>query len=217
MDDLYFRQRNLYDPARHNPDDVTFIGCGSLGGALAHTMAKLGVENFTLIDFDNVEAHNLPNQPYWPEHVGEAKVEALSDVIMRENPRANVIMLNERWTPERRLHSGGVLVNAADDIDVRREAAEAAPVDTFIIDVRSGTDSFNVLLCDKSTAAWDYYKTTFFKAEEAAGTDCNAQSTVYASYLIASIALQQFVRWATMKSYHHRIDGCLETLQLVTI
>lgn len=208
--ELYFRQRNLYLPSEHNRH-ATIIGCGSLGSVIACLMAKLGVENFTLYDADRVEEHNLPNQAFYPGQVGQNKSEALKQLIETINPQASVFHIPEFYTQDFRIEEG-VVVNAPDCMDARQLVAEQAPLKSFIIDVRSGTDSYNVLMCDKSTQDWDYYKTTFFKNEEAQGTDCNAQSIVYSSHLIAAIALQQYVRWATMKSYHKRVDGCLESL-----
>mgnify|MGYP003132319520 CR=1 FL=1 len=68
-----------------NPDDqrlkITIIGVGSSGSFIALTLAKMGFRNITIIDFDKVELHNIPNQFYRMKDIGKYKVDALQDII----------------------------------------------------------------------------------------------------------------------------------------
>lgn len=65
-----------------NPDSFTtpihIIGCGATGSWVALQLAKLGIENVFLYDFDVVEIHNLPNQYFGLDDIGKNKAEALS-------------------------------------------------------------------------------------------------------------------------------------------
>jgi molybdopterin/thiamine biosynthesis adenylyltransferase len=75
---------------------VTIVGCGGTGSAVAHILARAGVQTFILIDYDRFEASNLERlhgssaadarakpKPY--------KVNILQDLIRSINPKAVII------------------------------------------------------------------------------------------------------------------------------
>ncbi|MDP2787175.1 MAG: ThiF family adenylyltransferase [Pseudomonadota bacterium] len=68
---------------------LLIAGCG-IGSGPAVCAARLGFENFILVDGDVVDAHNLNRQFYDFADVGKPKVEALKDKILRINPQAKV-------------------------------------------------------------------------------------------------------------------------------
>jgi molybdopterin/thiamine biosynthesis adenylyltransferase len=69
-------------------------GCG-IGSSLAICAARLGFENFVLVDGDVVEAHNLNRQFYEFGDIGQPKVTALRDKILSINPEARIEIFNE--------------------------------------------------------------------------------------------------------------------------
>ena len=73
----YTRQLGFFDPAEHSSAAVSVIGLGGIGSFAAVSLAKLGVPSLTLMDFDEVEAHNVPNQFYSTDAIGLAKAEAI--------------------------------------------------------------------------------------------------------------------------------------------
>src|ERR1700748_433265 len=83
----YTRQRDFFNPTEVNAS-ATIAGCGGIGSFTAFALAKLGVQHFTLIDFDTVDEHNLPNQmfsvasyDFADGDVGRLKVDALADQL----------------------------------------------------------------------------------------------------------------------------------------
>ncbi len=68
---------------------LLIAGCG-IGSSPAICAARMGFENFVLIDGDIVDAHNLNRQFYDFADVGKSKVEALKDKILRINPESRV-------------------------------------------------------------------------------------------------------------------------------
>jgi molybdopterin/thiamine biosynthesis adenylyltransferase len=78
-------------------------GCG-IGSSLAVCAARIGFENFILIDGDTVEVHNLNRQFFDFADVGRLKVDALAEKILRINPQAKVqavpVMLDDANTPQ---------------------------------------------------------------------------------------------------------------------
>jgi sulfur carrier protein ThiS adenylyltransferase len=68
---------------------VGLAGAGGLGSNCAMMLARSGVANLVLVDGDVVDASNLNRQQYFPRHVGQSKVCALSEQI-RELGVANI-------------------------------------------------------------------------------------------------------------------------------
>lgn len=68
---------------------LLIAGCG-IGSSSAVCAARMGFENFVLVDGDVVDAHNLNRQFYDFADVGQPKVDALKAAILRVNPQARV-------------------------------------------------------------------------------------------------------------------------------
>lgn len=104
-------------------DRIHIIGCGSVGSTVAEILARAGVVNFTLWDFDVVEAHNLANQMFREADVGKPKVEALTDILYEINPEVkdHVKIQADGW---RGQQLNGYVFLCVDDIELRREIVE---------------------------------------------------------------------------------------------
>lgn len=60
----FSRQMTVFDPGKFK-EPVHVRGCGATGSWLAVMLAKLGVQDLHLHDFDIIEEHNLPNQLFY--------------------------------------------------------------------------------------------------------------------------------------------------------
>ena len=70
---------------------IAIVGVGGVGGALAISLARCGVENFTLIDFDKVSASNINRQVVaFEQTIGKNKVDVLKEMILAINKNAKV-------------------------------------------------------------------------------------------------------------------------------
>ena len=82
-DELYRRQREIFDPAAHRDvlGDIALVGCGAIGSAVAITLAKMGIrDRLYLYDPDDVEPHNVANQlAFSRSDAGATKVSATPD------------------------------------------------------------------------------------------------------------------------------------------
>jgi len=114
--------------ARHSPGIQTRLrkacvgiaGVGGLGSAVALALARLGVGQLIVADFDMVEPSNLNRQQYFLDQIGLPKVYALRDTLRRINPHVRLTAchlkltaanLGEIFTPVQ------VLVEAFDRVD----------------------------------------------------------------------------------------------------
>lgn len=96
------------------------IGCGSVGSAVAEMLARLGIINFVLYDFDIVEPHNLANQMFVHSDIKVPKVEAVKRIITDINPEANatIEVFGEGYSNQ---NLNGYVFLCVDNIDLRRE------------------------------------------------------------------------------------------------
>lgn len=70
---------------------VAIAGLGGVGGEHVHTLARLGVANFHLSDFDEFDVHNLNRQAgAFMSTMGERKLDVLARMARDINPEADI-------------------------------------------------------------------------------------------------------------------------------
>lgn len=79
---------------------VGIAGLGGLGSAIALSLARTGIGQLHLVDFDLVEPSNLNRQQYRLCHLGMTKTEALRQEIAEINPYVSVKTDQVRVTEE---------------------------------------------------------------------------------------------------------------------
>lgn len=80
------------------PTNITIIGTGGFGGWIAIFAAKAGVAEISLVNHSgrangksrDVEGREISVGPFEDSHLGEAKVDALEELILRTNPNTKV-------------------------------------------------------------------------------------------------------------------------------
>lgn len=107
---------------------VCVIGIGGVGSWSAEALARSGVGKITLIDLDHVAESNINRQIHADDvTLGQAKVLAMRDRIMRINPRCDVACIEDFIEPENvaaLLPTCDAVIDAIDQ--VRAKAALAA-------------------------------------------------------------------------------------------
>jgi len=94
--------------ARHTPNvhkkikegKVAIAGLGGLGSHIAVMLARTGVGQLLLVDFDVVEPSNLNRQHYSISHLGMPKTVALKKQLREINPFVNIEIMQTKITPE---------------------------------------------------------------------------------------------------------------------
>ncbi len=71
------------------------LGGSGIGSVIAECALRLGFENITIIDGDQVELSNLNRQNYTIDDIEKDKVKALQDRLQSINPNANINVYNE--------------------------------------------------------------------------------------------------------------------------
>ncbi|MBN1970275.1 MAG: sulfur carrier protein ThiS adenylyltransferase ThiF [Candidatus Delongbacteria bacterium] len=106
---------------------VGIIGCGGLGSNVAISLARSGVENFTICDFDKVEATNLNRQHFFLDDIGLYKVNAIEKYLkgINLNISLNKILL--------KIDSDNI-TGLFDNCDIIVEAVDLAETKKTIIE-----------------------------------------------------------------------------------
>lgn len=61
-------------PRPYRNYQMTIIGAGAIGSRIFASLVELGMKRVTVIDFDDVESHNLANQIFMNRDIGRPKV-----------------------------------------------------------------------------------------------------------------------------------------------
>ena len=104
-------------------EKLNIIGCGSVGSTICELLARFGLTNANLYDFDVVEEHNLANQMFTTKNLYKPKVEGVYDRWVDINPEAakTLKLYGEGWKGEK---LSGYVFLAVDNIDLRRKIVE---------------------------------------------------------------------------------------------
>lgn len=161
----------FFQPEKSN-SKIHIVGCGSVGSTVAENLARCGVTNFVLWDFDIVEKHNIVNQMFRQQDIGKPKVEALRDILTDINPDLvdTVELKPEGWNGK--LMSG-VIFLCVDSIELRREIVERhmnSPYVKAVFDFRTLLESAQHYAADWQNFKMkqDLLKSMQFSHEEAA-------------------------------------------------
>ena len=87
---MFSRLKGIFDTRVLASKTVGVIGLGSGGSLGAVELAKTGVGNFILVDFDRLKAHNIMRHVCGLADVGRFKTRAVRDAILQHNPQASV-------------------------------------------------------------------------------------------------------------------------------
>lgn len=205
----YQRQMNFYSPsARHN---VLIVGAGSTGSYLAFGLARMGVKDITVVDFDTVENHNLPNQFFSESQLSEKenelfKVFALEaslrqfmpDTMRSINWKAIPKNIKEVW--DEVFPSGlqySAIFMAVDDMKIRKwlwtEFKAKGHKTRWYIDPRTGGEYANIFSVDtKDMESRNIYEENLWSNEEVAPLPCTGRAVIDVTLCVVGECIGRF-------------------------
>lgn len=136
--------------ARHSPKvhetvrraRVGIAGLGGLGSNIAAMLARLGVGQLVLADFDVVEPSNLNRQNYFVSHLGQNKTDATASLIHEINPFISVETHTVRVTADNACELFGhcdVVCEAFDNPACKAELVSALLSESDTVRIVSGS------------------------------------------------------------------------------
>ena len=201
----------FFDPATLK-GRIHIIGCGSVGSTVAELLARFGIEEFVLYDFDTVEPHNLVNQMFTTKHLYRPKTECVAEMLKEINPDVKIRIEPEGWKDQ--ILDGYVFL-AVDNIELRKEIAEANKYNTYVkamFDFRTGLTDAQHYAADwtdmKSKKA--FLSTMDFTHEEAKVTTqmsaCQVSMCVAPTVrMIANVGVANFINFVSGRHLYKQI------------
>jgi len=188
----YWRQLGILPPKDLENCSVTLIGAGGIGSPTAITLAKMGVPNLTIYDFDVVDIHNLPNQIYRIQDLKRLKVEALKEIIC-EFSDCKVTPINAYFDATTKAR--GIVICAVDKMSVRQEIWKSIRYNLHVplyIDARMGAEVLRLHTLkptDLNSVRW--YESTMYGDEDALEAPCTERAIIYTVMMAASLITNQ--------------------------
>ncbi len=106
---------------------IAVAGAGGVGGLHLLTLARLGVGNFNIADFDTFDVVNISRQfGALKSTIGKPKASVLAEMVRDINPSAGVRLFHEGVTPENMesfLDEADIFIDGIDffSLDIRRQ------------------------------------------------------------------------------------------------
>lgn len=212
----YSRQREAFEVEKFNMP-VHVIGAGATGSWVVLMLAKMGIQNIHVWDFDTVEEHNLPNQAFraltnWDDDmgytgtdIGKSKAESIQIIaseatgLNEDNGDFQVTVHNERVDGSQRL--SGIVFMLTDTMSSRKEIWEKAiklkPQVKLLIETRMDLEGgFIYCINPIHTPQIKEYEKTFYTDEQAAVSACGTSQSLVATALhISSVAVWQLINF----------------------
>jgi hypothetical protein len=201
---------DLFSPDKFGDKEVHVVGVGATGSYVTYQLAKMGVKNLHVWDFDDVESHNLPNQIFRLKDVGRAKVDALKEIIS-EATGIEITVHNEAVTGGTKLH--GIVFLLVDSMNVRKDiwlgSLKFKLSVELMIETRMAIDNGRVYAIKPSRPAdIKLWEGTLYSDEEAEESPCTNRSIAPTVSFIASLAVWKLIKFFNGEDYERELILC---------
>lgn len=152
------KSREFFNPEGCK-DTINLIGCGSVGSTVAELLARFGLTNVKLYDFDIVEEHNLANQMFTTKNLYKPKLEGVYERWVEINPEAakTLKLYSDGWNGQK---LSGYVFLCADNIELRKRIVEE---NRYNMSIKAMFD-FRTALKDAQHYAADWQKQSDIEA-----------------------------------------------------
>jgi molybdopterin/thiamine biosynthesis adenylyltransferase len=188
----YTRQVDIFNPEEFKDIKIGVVGVGSVGSFIVLTLTKMGFKNITVWDDDTVEEHNLPNQFYPLDKLGQSKVSALHTLI-EYMTGVTITPINFKFTLET-YQQVDILISAVDSMEARRAIWKCGKEHQLYIDSRMGGEYIRIFIV-KGQADYAHYE----KSLERVGIQlpCTARTIIYnvlANASLVALLVKKFLK-----------------------
>ena len=164
--------------------NIFVIGVGWVGSMTSLVLAKMWLKNITIIDWDEVEDHNVASQFYKESQLNKSKVESLAENIL-EFTWVEVKAIYGRWDKDTKIDAD-IVILAVDDMDVRKDVVDyyKDSLETIVIETRMWWVEYMIQTFYPMA---DYYAwlATWFPQSEADPVICTEKAICFNTAIIA--------------------------------
>lgn len=183
------KSAEFFDPETCT-ERIHIIGCGSVGSTVAELLARFGLKNVSLYDFDVVEEHNLANQMFTTKNLYKPKVEGVYERWIEINPEAakTIKLYGDGWNGQK---LSGYVFLCVDNIDLRRRIVEE---NKYNMNIKAMFDFRTALVTAQHYAAnWNNEKDIEFLLDQMDFTHAEAEKNVPVSACKVSLCVMPTV------------------------
>ena len=201
----FSRQANILNPEEFNRP-IHIIGAGATGSWVAFTLAKMGLNNITVYDFDEVGMHNLPNQMFGLNDIDKNKALSIRNIIRRFTG-FNIKARTQKVEGGQPLQ--GIVFMLTDTMKSRKDIYNMSiknnPNIDLLIETRMDLRGGRIYAIDpKNRYMCKQYEGTFYSDDEAEVSACGVSQTVLPTALaITSHAIWKLLNYINGEPFSH--------------
>ena len=201
----FSRQANILNPEEFNRP-IHIIGAGATGSWVAFTLAKMGLSNITVYDFDEVGMHNLPNQMFGLNDIDKNKALSIRNIIRRFTG-FNIKAKTQKVEGGQPLQ--GIVFMLTDTMKSRKDIYNMSiknnPNIDLLIETRMDLRGGRIYAIDpKNRYMCKQYEGTFYSDDEAEVSACGVSQTVLPTALaITSHAIWKLLNYINGEPFSH--------------
>lgn len=192
------RHEEVFSPTAFGNKRVDVIGAGATGSRIALSLAKLGVSNLHVWDFDTVESHNITNQAFRLTDIGKPKVEALAEIV-KEATGLEIVQHPEKVDGTQKLAE--VVFVLTDTMASRKEIFEKGlklkPWTKIFFETRMGIADGRIYSVNPlKPTEYKAYADTLYEDEVSEESACGGKISVGpTAEAVSAAAVWQFILW----------------------
>jgi len=197
----YNNSSGILDNVKYWNTPILIVWIWGIWWTLAVILAKMGMENITVVDYDRCENHNIQSQIYREKDIGKYKTDALKEICL-EQSGIEIKTINSKYEP----HMSDwmeVVCTLVDNNDVRKEIVDSLNGVPHIIDARMTWIFFQVYNMS-SAEREDYYSDRRFPQSEATEVICSEKSSCFncfiSSWFVAA-TIRSRLSWHDIPSF----------------
>jgi hypothetical protein len=191
----YDRQIDIFDP-KNMKEEISIIGCGSVGSFTALALSKMGAKVSHLYDDDSIELHNLSNQFFKLSDLNKKKNVALKNLLKDFSDNDNVSLYGN--VDNRTIFKTKIVVSAVDSMHARQliwSRIKGSNVELYI-DSRMGGKVYSIFTVDMSNQkSIDRYEKSLVNDDEVNPIRCTERTIIFNVLGVASSVCNQVVNW----------------------
>ena len=200
--DDYSRQVNIFNPEEFKTP-IHIIGAGATGSWVALSLAKMGIENIFIYDFDEVGMHNLPNQCFTLRDIGKNKAFSIRNLI-KTFTGMTIKAKNTKLEGGEPLQ--GIVFMLTDSMKSRKDIFNMSirnnPNIDLLIETRMDLRGGRIYCIDpKDNKQIKRYEETFYSDDEAEVSACGVSQTV----LPSAMAITSHAIWKLLNFVNNEI------------
>lgn len=202
------RQLDIFQPEKVRTKRIDVIGVGATGSYITWLLSKIGLTNIHIWDDDIVVEHNIPNQCFMLNHVGESKVVSMKEMV-KKGTGIDVTEHEAKVVDSQTL--GNIVFLLVDSMEMRKTIWENLLKHKLnvecVIETRMSSSSGRVYTFKPYNPTHiKCWEETLCSDGEAEVSSCGSSISIApTASFVASVAVWQLIKWFNKEEVENEI------------